>query len=38
MRNWGFDRLAKHEYEESIQEMKHSDKLMDRILVLEGLP
>jgi bacterioferritin len=30
--------MAKHEYEESIGEMKHADKLMDRILMLEGLP
>lgn len=37
-RNWGFGELAKHEYEESIDEMKHADKLTDRILFLEGLP
>jgi bacterioferritin len=38
LKNWGFDRLAKHEHDESIEEMKHADKLMDRILMLDGLP
>ncbi|WP_309639601.1 bacterioferritin [Methylibium sp.] len=37
-KNWGFDRMAKKEYEESIGEMKHADRLMDRIFVLDGLP
>ncbi|MDR3015416.1 bacterioferritin [Delftia acidovorans] len=37
-KHWGFDRLAKKEYEESIGEMKHADWLMDRIFVLDGLP
>jgi bacterioferritin len=36
--NWGFERMAKHEYEESIDEMKHADRLVQRVLVLEGLP
>ena len=37
-KNWGFEKLAKKEYEESIGEMKHADKLVERILVIEGLP
>jgi bacterioferritin len=37
-RHWGFGRLAKKEYDESIGEMKHADKLIDRILMLDGLP
>jgi bacterioferritin len=36
--NWGFGRLAKHEHDESVEEMKHADRLIDRILVLDGLP
>lgn len=36
--NWGFERLARHERGESIDEMKHADRLMDRILMLGGLP
>ena len=37
-KHWGFDKLAKKEYEESIGEMKHADWLMDRIFMLDGLP
>ena len=36
--NWGVARLAHFEREESIDEMKHADKLMERILYLDGLP
>jgi bacterioferritin len=37
-KNWGLDKLAKKEYEESIGEMKHADLLMDRIFMLDSLP
>ena len=38
LKHWGLDKLAKKEYEESIGEMKHADRLMERIFTLDGLP
>jgi bacterioferritin len=38
MRHWGFEKLGQHEYEESLGEMKHADRLIERIFMLDGLP
>ena len=38
LRHWGVTKLARKEYEESIEEMKHADWLIERIMFLGGLP
>ena len=37
-KNWGFKKLGDHEMHESVDEMKHADKLIERILFLDGIP
>jgi bacterioferritin len=37
-KNWGYDRLAAHVRDESIDEMRHADQVTDRVLFLEGVP
>ena len=38
LKHWGLERMAKHEHDESIEEMKHADALIERVLTLDGLP
>ncbi|OWT63483.1 bacterioferritin [Candidimonas nitroreducens] len=38
LRHWGLNKMGKHEYDESLGEMKHADRLIERIFMLDGLP